>query len=211
MRRFFATTLFFFAWMSVAFAQSSEPDQKALFVSFINSAGYKSYLERIFNLGEPTTLKAECPSLGILEWNKIMMVEQPTFVRSGANYQITSGAWVGMAVMERCGSRVTRRALLKAVPGSNVLQPTFLLPGDFRGNLKLEADAMRIVLPGLMGAAKCTAKSEFLNVRSHGPSTPQGWSETWTAAACGRRVDAEVTYSPISCGMNVTAGKWKVY
>lgn len=44
---------------SPVLAQQAEPDPKELFGSYLNSSGYKAYLEKIFNLGEfqvPATL-----------------------------------------------------------------------------------------------------------------------------------------------------------
>jgi hypothetical protein len=205
-------TLLLFACVEGADAQSSEPDQKTLFGGYLSSPGYRAYLEQIFNSAEPNLLKAQCPSLRLLESNKFIMVEEPKFVRSGTNYHVESGAWVGVAVLDRCGAPVTRRALLRVAPDTHVLQPTPLLPGEFRGNLKLEADAMRIVLPAMMAIAKCSdlAKARVLDVKSHGPPTPQGWSETWTAAACNMTIEADVSYSPIPGGMNISAGHLRV-
>ena len=198
---------------SQALAQQVEPDQKALFASYVNSPVYKGYLEQIFNLGEPAILKAECPAMKVVANNRTIVLDQPKFVRAGANFNIDTGSWVALAVLDRCGLQVTRRALLKALPGANQLQPVFLLPGDFRGNLKLEADAVRIVTPGLMAAAKCKDSSKFqvLNVTAVTPASASGWKETWAAVACDTKVDAEVTYTAIANGMNVSAGMWKVH
>jgi hypothetical protein len=198
---------------SPAIAQQGEPDQSALFGAYVNSPVYKNALEKIFNSGEPPVLKAGCQTLKAVTINRFTVLEQPKFVRAGANYNIDAGVWVASPVFDRCGSQVTRRALLKAVPGANQLNPTFLLPGDFRGNLKLEADAIRIVTPGLMAFAKCHDRSKFqmLNITSLTPAVPSGWSETWSAVACDAKVDAEVTYTATGDGMNIRAGNWKVH
>jgi hypothetical protein len=134
-------------------------------------------------------------------------------VQAGGNFRIDTGNWVAVAVLDRCGSQVTRRALLKAIPGANQLQPVFLLPGDFRGNLKLEVDAIRIVTPALLAFAKCQEVSKFqvINVTAITPASASGWSETWTAIACDTKIDAEVTYTATGDGMNIRTGKWKVY
>ena len=47
-------------------AQSIDPDQKALFAAYVNSQVYRAYLERIFDLGEPPTLKAKCKSMKVV-------------------------------------------------------------------------------------------------------------------------------------------------
>jgi hypothetical protein len=194
-----------------AHAQTAVPDQKTIFASYMHSPGYKAFLERIFNLGEPATLKAECPTLKIVESHRYVMLEQPTFVRAGTNYNIDTGTWVGTALLDRCGTKVTRRALLKAVPGTNNLDARLLLPGDFPGNLKLEADAKLVVFPGLMGHAKCQdlKKFQILDIKALTPTAPAGWSETWIAEACGTKVEAEVTYSATATGMNIMARNWK--
>ena len=199
--------------LSVSHAHAQQaPDQKAMFGSYVNSDVYKAFLERVFNLGEPAAMKAGCPALKVIESSRTIILEQPTFVRAGANYNIDTGVWVGTELMDRCGAKVMRRALLKAIPGANNLQPTLLLPGDFPGNLKLEADAKRIVIPGLMGLAKCSDMSKFQmhDIRALTPAAAAGWSETWLAEACGAKVEAEVTYAATGDGMNVTARNWKL-
>ncbi|MGQ0684776.1 hypothetical protein [Bradyrhizobium sp.] len=213
--RYILTVTVVLALASNAQAQQAEPDQKALFTAYLNSPVYKGYLEKIFNLGEPAILKAECPTLKVVTYNRYTILEQPKFVRAGTNFNIDAGVWVASTVLDRCGSQVTRRALLKALPNTNQLQPSFLLPGDFRGNLKLEADAIRIVTPGLMAFAKCEDRRKFqvLNVAATTPTAASttGWSETWTAVACDKKIDAQVTYTAIDNGMNISAGNWKVY
>ena len=197
---------------SHAFAQPAQPDQKAMFAAYVQSPGYKAFLEQIFNLGEPATLKAECPTLKVVESHRHVMLQQPTFVRVGANYNIDTGVWVGTALLDRCGAKAIRRALLKAVPGTNNLNATLLLPGDFPGNLKLEADAKLIVFPGLSAHAKCkdASKVRVLDIKALTPAAPAGWSETWLAEVCGVKVEAEVIYSATATGMNITARNWKL-
>jgi hypothetical protein len=196
---------------SQALAQQPEPDQKALFAAYLNSPLYHAYLEQIFNAGEPAILKAECPAMKVAQ-NRTSTLEQPKFVRAAGNFQIDTGSWIALATLDRCGSQVTRRALLKAVPAANQLQHILLLPGDFRGNLQLEADAVRIVTPLLMAFAKCQDQGKFqvINVTAITPASASGWSETWTAIACDTKIDAEVTYTAMGDGMKISAGKWKV-
>jgi hypothetical protein len=211
-RRILVVISFSLLLASQALAQA-EPDQKALFVSYVNSPVYRDYLEKIFNLQEPAVLKAGCPALKVVTQNRATVVEQPKFVHADGIFRVDSGSWVALAILDRCGTQVTRRALLKAIPGANELQPIFLLPGDFRGNLKLEADAVRIITPGLMAFAKCEDRSKFqvINVTAITPASASGWSETWTAQACDKKIDAEVTYTATGNGMNITAGSLKVY
>ena len=195
-----------------AFAQQADPSQQELFAGYTNSPVYKGMLEQIFNADEPAELKAECPTLKIVDFNKVTVVHPPTFVRAGANFNVDRGRWVAAATLDRCGTRVTRRALITAVPGANNVNSLRLLPGEFRGNLKLEADVSPVVSTGMMGAANCADRKQFqvLNVAALTPSTPQGWSERWTASACGKKVDADVTYTRASDGMDFAAGTIKV-
>jgi hypothetical protein len=197
---------------SQALAQQPEPDQKALFAAFLNSPVYHAYLEQIFNAGEPAILKAECPAMKVVGQNRTVTLEQPKFVRAAGKFQIDTGSWMALATLDRCGSQVTRRALLKADPAANQLQHTLLLPGDFRGNLQLEADAVRIVTPVLMAFAKCQdqSKVQVINVAAITPASASGWSETWTAMACDKKIGAEVTYTAMGDGMKISAGNWKV-
>jgi hypothetical protein len=197
---------------SQARAQTAQPDQKAMFAAYLHSPGYKAFLDRVFNMGEPTAMKAGCASLKVVDSSRHIVMELPTFVRAGANYNIDTGLWVGSATLDRCGQQVTRRALLKAIPGTNNLDVNLLLPGDFRGNLKLEADAKRFIFPGLMAHAKCSDFKQFkmLDIKALTPASPAGWSETWIADACGTKVEGEVTYTSTGDGMNVTGRKWKL-
>lgn len=193
-------------------AQPAETDHKALFAAYTQSPAYKAYLEKVLNLGEPSTLKAQCPSLHLQEWDKVSIIEQPKFVRTKSNFQMNSGVWVAYTSMDRCGSSVTRRVLLKAVPGKNLIEPTFLMPGDFRGNLRLEVDARRIVFPGIAAYGQCNdpAKLRVLDIKSLTPASPQGWSETWIAEACDKTIEVTVTYFAYGNGMNISARDWKV-
>lgn len=92
--------------------------------------------------------------------------------------------------------------MLIAQPGKGQIEPIFLLPGEFRGNLKLERDARAIVLPRLAGTAKCQdpAKLAVLDVVPLTKAATAGWSETWIADACGKTVEATVTYAGIPTG-----------
>lgn len=60
------------------------------------------------------------------------------------------------AEFDKCGLTVKRNARLEVMPGANLLKPTPLLPGDFRGDITLERDTVRIVIPVIMVAAKCS-------------------------------------------------------
>jgi hypothetical protein len=196
-----------------ASSQDLAPDDRALFSAFTTADAHKVYLEKLFNIDEARRSK-ECPHLNIVEWDKTLMIEQPKFVRTGSTYKIASGQWMTLAILDRCGTRVTRRILLKAVPGAKEPQVMFLLPGEFRGNLALELDAKRIVLPGLAAHANCrdSAKLQVMEIKAYGPASAKGWSETWTANACGSLIDADVSYaSPPSGGVNIVAGNFRAH
>jgi hypothetical protein len=192
-------------------AQPAQPDPKALFAGYVASEPYRQFLETIFNRGEPQPPKDRCTTMKVVAWDKFLVLEPPTFVRVGGSYKIETGTWVAGAELNRCGKRVTRRAILKASSGKDGLDATLLLPGDFRGNLQLEAEADRTVTPKLMNAAKCKDATMFavLDVKPSSTVTPQGWSEAWTAQACGKIVTAKITYSKTSTGVDIAVSDAK--
>lgn len=192
--------------------QPTEPSQADIFALYLGSPIYRHYLETVINQSEPEVLRAGCPSLKLLDSNGYLLLAEAKFVKVGGGYSIDAGAWIALAKLDRCGSEVTRRMLLEAVPGQNQLKPTALLPGDFRGNLKLEFDARRIVLPGLGATANCQdmTKVFVIDIKSITPPSPQGWSETWIASACNKAVSAKVTYFGIPGGTNITASDFKL-
>ena len=94
--------------------------------------------------------------------------------------------------------------MLKAVPGTNNLDATLLLPGDFPGNLKLETDRQVHRYPRPGGACEMRGHEQSSRARYQERSrraAPTGWSETWLAEACGVKVEAEVIYSATATGM----------
>jgi hypothetical protein len=198
-----------------ALAGEDAPNQEQIFSAYIASPGYGDYLETIFNKGEPATMMAECAHLKVIEFNKLIVLTPPVFKTIEGRYTVESGEWVAQALLDRCGAKVTRRALLTVRPttsGTTVIDPIMLLPGEFPGNLQLEADARRIVIPGLLGTAQCEDfdSVRVLDVKALTPAAAEGWSETWVAQACGKRVEAEVTYTADATGMNISARNWKV-
>jgi hypothetical protein len=82
-----------------------------------------------------------------------------------------------------------------------------LLPGDFRGNLILERDAIRIVTPAMAASMACTDRQQFFVTDvSRLETKPNGdWTELWTASACGKAVSTEVSYGRMADGIVVTA------
>ncbi|MDE1939914.1 MAG: hypothetical protein KGI68_12915 [Alphaproteobacteria bacterium] len=163
----------------------------------------------MFNKMEPPPLKAQCPALKLSGVNFGSIVVAPTYVTVNGLKYIESGTWIARVYFDACGKKVARRALLKAVGGPNhVVEPTSLLPGDFRGDLRLEADAKRIVLPGIMGEAHCGDWSTLyvLDIVSSDPPGSDKWREVWTAQACGTLVKSDVTYwrDDVRHGINIS-------
>jgi hypothetical protein len=187
------------------------PDTNAVFDGYVVSDQYRRYLENLFNKQEPAAAKGSCAAMKIVASDAYLMIEPPRFVTKSGSYVINSGKWVAVAQFDRCGTQVTRRALLQAVPGKNEFQVTFLLPGDFRGNLELESEAEGVVIPSLMNAAKCKDNKTFtmLDIRAAGPASAQGWAETWFAQACGAPVSIKVTYTKKAAGFNIVTSDAK--
>jgi hypothetical protein len=190
-----------------AVGQTAPLDQKEAFVHFLLSPSAQKFIERSIADAENQALKTQCSTLKVLEANKFDIIDQPVFEQRETGLRLKSGSWVSVAKVDRCGVTTTRRLYIKYLPDQNRFEVSPLLPGDFRGNLKLEADARRIVVPGLMAAGHCADRAEFylLDVKALGAAMPQGWSETWSARACGKSVSATVSYNAIPGGMDIAA------
>jgi hypothetical protein len=186
------------AFAHIAFGEEAPLDQKAAFNAFILLPSYQNFIQGVVSDGENAILKAQCSTLKVLRSDQYDIVDPPVFERRPDGNRLLSGAWVSVAVVDRCGQTATRRVLIKFVPGEKRFVETMLLPGDFHGNLKLEIDADRIVIPGLMADANCADRKQvfILDIRSLGPPDKGSWSEIWTAQACGNVVRQRVNYTP---------------
>jgi len=102
---------------STAPGQIVDSNPNPLFAGFTNSEPYKNYLQSALNSVEPVPLRAQCPSLTVIDFNKYLIVETPTFVREQGNYNIDSGKWIARVIVDRCGTQSVRRVLLEAIPG----------------------------------------------------------------------------------------------
>ena len=175
-------------------AQAQQADMTQLLFKFVQSDGYLSSLSKTVPVAEPPPLRATCSNMIVIDANSISLIEPPTFSKVGTEMRVEGGAWISTVKVDRCGETVTRRFLVHANDGN--LDYTALLPGDFHGDLTLEQDAKKLILPGLMNAAKCTdmAKVFVLNVHNLSPVTPTGWSESWTASTCGTLTKANIKY-----------------
>lgn len=185
-------------------AQNKKPDP--VFVSYLASAGYRALFIKVVSGYERRIAEPKCLPLELVDLEITEIIDQPKFVRVGEAYNIDSGAWVAKGTMRRCGEEITRRMLARAVPGKNMLLPAALTPGDFQGNLRLEIDTGRLAYPALMHKASCTDNKKIVvtNVKSLTPASRKGWSETWSAKACGKVVEVTVTYVADATGMQIT-------
>ncbi len=184
-----------------------------IFADYIKSPHHKAFLQKAFNDVEVPPLKAKCAALAIAALDPPLVVQPPQFAQIGNEYVPSVGRWVQRATLNRCGGKVIRRLFLVADPQTGDLHAFGLLPGEYPGNLQLESDAERFVLPGVMGIAKCNdAKKLFvLDTRLTSPAQAQGWTETWTVEACGRTATVDVIYSADATGMNVTGKNYKLH
>ncbi|AXS40365.1 hypothetical protein [Breoghania sp. L-A4] len=170
------------------------------------SPTYRGYVEKAINLHEGERTKAQCRPLKLQGVTLVEVLSPPKYKMLRNRATIVAGAWVVRAAMDQCGRTVTRRLLIQTAEPGNLRQIA-LLPGAFAGNFQLELDAMRIVRPALMLKAHCKIpkKLVFMDVKSLTPAGPKGWTETWTARACGKPVKVTVTYTADATGMQITA------
>ncbi len=187
------------------------PDSAHTITGYVSSPGYRNYIATVVNLLEVPPLKAECPSLVVTESDEVVVIKAPTFVKAGAVWNIDGGTWIAKVHVDRCGKPAIRRFLLEAIPGADQVKPIRLFPGEFAGNLQLEADASRILLPGVMGVAKCNDWKTLyiLDTKLTNPVSSAGWSERWLAQACDRRVSFDVDYARAMGGVNITGMNFK--
>jgi hypothetical protein len=193
---------------ALAGATEAAPKTDAqIFADYVKSAHHQAFLLKAFNDLEPAPLKAKCAKLEIAALDSPMVLQPPEFAQIGAEYIPSVGRWVQRATINRCGTKTVRRLYLQVDPRDGSLHALPMLPGEFPGNIQLENDATRIVLPAMMGIARCSDFKTLyvLDTRLTSPARPQGWSESWTAQACGRTVTADVIYSADATGMNITA------
>jgi hypothetical protein len=193
-------------------AQAAPLTDEQIFAVYLKSPKHTAFLTKAFNDVEAAPLKAQCATLKIVALDTPQVIQPPEFAQIGNEYIPSVGRWVQPATLNRCGAKVIRRLFLVADPQTGDLHAFGLLPGEFPGNLQLEGDARRIVLSGMMGVAHCSdvKKTFVLDTKLTSPARAQGWSETWTAQACGRMVTADVIYTADPTGMNITARNVKL-
>ena len=171
--------------------------QQALFDGYVGSAAYRGILAKAYNDAEPAPLRAKCPLLTLVSFDKPEFVEAPQFVKGAQGWRASSGAWVQRATLDACGAKVLRRALVET-KSDNTLRTRELLPGEFAGGYKLEETAHAYVVESMMNVTACKDWRTPLVLDIKLESKPSGghWRESWTAFICGKTVTARVDYSP---------------
>jgi hypothetical protein len=199
------------ALTSATTAAAATKSDAEIFADYVKSPHHRAFLLKAYNDLEPPPLKAACAKLEIVALDPPLVLQAAGFAQIGNEYIPSVGRWVQRATLNRCGAKILRRLYLQADPRDGTLHALPMLPGEFPGNVQLENDATRIVLPAMMGAAKCAdfKKVFVLDTRLTSPPKPQGWSETWTVQACSRSVTADVSYVADETGMNITARNLK--
>jgi hypothetical protein len=210
LKRFGLTGLGLLAALTCA-AGAAEMTDAQHFAEFLQSPPYRTLVTRYFNEQEPGPLRAKCSTLAVMAWSDPIVVEPAHFKKSGALYEVTAGKWVQPVTVNACGAKGIRRTLLWEDGG--ILHGSSLLPGEFPGNLQLENDAEHIVLPAVMGMAKCDNWKTLwvLDTKLKTPAKAQGWTEAWTMTACGHAATADVVYVADATGMGITAKNVKVH
>jgi hypothetical protein len=171
--------------------------QQALFDGYVGSPAYRSILAKAYNDAEPAPLKAKCPALTIVSFDKPEFVEAPLFVKGAQGWHASAGAWVQRATLDACGTKVLRRMLVET-KSDNTLRTRGLLPGAFAGGYKLEETAHAYVVESMMNVTGCKdwKTPVVLDIVAAGKPSGGHWRENWTALVCGKTVTARVDYTP---------------
>ena len=123
---------------AAALAQALPAGQQQL-TALLTSPTYKQFLQTAVNQVESPVLKARCANLRVIDADRFALIIPATFTPNG----ITGGMWLSVLNVDRCGAPATRRILVQ-VGGLNGLSPTAMLPGDFRGDVRLESEISQI-------------------------------------------------------------------
>ncbi len=171
--------------------------QQALFDGYVGSPAYRAILAKAYNDAEPAPLKAKCPVLNLVSFDKPEFVEAPVFAKGPSGWRASSGAWVQRATLDACGTKVLRRVLVET-KSDNTLRTRGLLPGAFAGGYKLEEAAHAYVVESMMNVTGCKdwKTPVVLDIALAGQPSPKGWRENWTAFVCAKTVTARVDYVP---------------
>jgi hypothetical protein len=201
-RRNLLASLVLLALMPPADIGAAPTAEEAGLAAYMAAPEFKTNLAAALIAAEPKRLKASCQTYSVISANEVTIVEPPVFEADGK--RMTSGSWIVVAHLDRCGTDVRRRMLLRM--DDHWIKTYPLLPGDFRGNLKLEIDARGLLSAALAAKGHCAdAKSiEVLDVVNKQPPDDKGWSETWNVDACGTLLDVEMRYAREGEGMKIT-------
>ncbi len=180
-----------------AATQKPSPEDMRIFAAFLSSSAFLSGLTRLINASEPPSLQAACPTLKLLDATRYKLLKTVTFREVNGSEQVSGGSWISLAIADRCGQKVTRRFLFFYQPETERLQPLRLLPGEFRGDLKTEADARNLAAKVITAATHCDDPKRIfvLDTKVDGAPSPDRWRENWTAEACGEPVTLQAAYS----------------
>ncbi|HEX4302328.1 MAG TPA: hypothetical protein VHZ78_06015 [Rhizomicrobium sp.] len=179
-------------------AAGLSPQQQAIFGSYLTSPAYKAILEKGYNDAEPAMLKAQCPALKITAFDPPEIVQQPLIAKgAGGGWQVTDGAWVQRATLDRCGKPAARRTMV-STGANNMLHLHALLPGDYGGGYRLESTALGTVVTTIVYTLECKDKTMpvVLDVQRLRDARKPSWAETWTVFLCGKTATARVVYVP---------------
>ncbi len=175
-------------------AQTQAATNEQLFLSFLQSPPYASFIEQALVSTDPAVLKAECARMIVREQPRYAVVRPAAFSVVNGQGAIVDGVWVAWVPVDRCGVATVRRLLI-VVAGPNNLTPSRMLPGEFGGDLRLEADVQRTAVPVLMEIAECKdEKATYIADIKMLAVTPTAWTEHWFANACGKQVALLVNY-----------------
>jgi hypothetical protein len=182
---------------SAAAAAGLSPQQQAVFDSYLKSPAYRAILEKGYNDAELAMLKAQCPALKITALDPPEIVQQPQIVKGAGGWQVTDGAWVQRAMLDRCGKPAARRMMTEN-GANNTLRLHPLLPGDYGGGYRLEADALGTVVTSIVYKLECkdTKMPMVLDIQHLRDAPKPNWAEKWTVFLCGKTATARVVYFP---------------
>lgn len=183
---------------SSANAQQAPSPELQQLNAIVVSPAFRSYLDQAVVAVEQAPLKAKCAQPKVTGVRGFVPVA--TLVMNGG--AMTSGMWVTVVTIDRCGTPGVRRILSRVEGGPNALTPSGLLPGDFRGDLRLETDITKAMTQGVLNFSKCADAASFavVDIKTQGEPTAQGWSEAWTTEACGKTVTGVVDYKRVPAG-----------
>jgi hypothetical protein len=180
-------------------AQQAQTAEEQQLNAIVGSPAFRTFLQDALIRNEPRALKAACADIQLSRIIGFIIVAPLNLTQRG----IEAGAWITAVAVDRCGTPATRRIMARVEGGPNSLTATGMLPGDFRGDLQLETDILRVAIPRLMAAANCVEIARFgvADIRQIAPATPAAWSETWFADACDKKVVAVVEYVQTATGV----------